>query len=225
MPDRYEVQARYAPALLSSAPFVIVEYYFLRQLSSGLAGKILAIGFGGLTMTAALYQLASFSCRHVGKYIEERIYDNGRDFPTTKFLLDNDLTLSPELKLQIYTKINKEFKINLIRKASDSPENRRRIHEAVGQVRKKHFKSGEVLTQRNIYYGSARNMAGGSVLAIIASLAAVILSLLDKSSGALGVSVFFLMVYILALPLSIIAMRFTARHYAQSLFDDFLGDK
>lgn len=222
--DRYDVQARYAPAILCSAPFILIGFYFLNSIDADFWNKLLALSFGGVTMSVALYFLFAYSCRAVGKMLEERMFNNGLDFPTTNFLLKKDPTFSEEQKTNIRAKIKSEFGIDLDDKVSDTCNNRRRINEAVCQIRRKHSSDNKILLQRNIYFGFAKNMAGGSIIAILASLVATGLSMLFSLGAVMGISVILLLTYLLTTCIFIVSMKFTSKHYALMLFDSFLGN-
>lgn len=223
MADKYDIQARYIPAIVCSVPFVALGFYFLGSIDLNFWGKVFAIGFGGLTMMAALYQVFAHFCRLLGKWLEENMFNDGLDFPTTILLLDDDPTCTPERKSELYRKIKAEFNIELEGKTADTPANRRRIHEAVGQIRKRFFKKNEMVLQRNIQFGVAKNLAGGAIIAILTSVVAIILSWLTNSDTALKVSTFLLITYALLAVGALWAMKFTAKHYALTLFDEFIG--
>lgn len=222
MPDKYDIHTQYAPAILYSASFVVIGFYFLSQIKTDIWGHILTLGIGGVTMTYALYQLARHSCRFLGKRLEESTFRDGRNFPTTRFLLEDNATYTTERKAEIISKIKKDFKADLSSFTIDTFTNRQRIHEVIGLVRKK-FKKQEMVLQRNIQYGFWRNLAGGSVIAIAVSLLAVLLSVITHMTTALEVSLLFLGTYILIAIFSFFAMKLCARYYALALFDELLS--
>jgi hypothetical protein len=123
----------------------------------------------------------------------------------------------------VIAKIKSEFKINLKGKTSDSPANRVAIHEAIGQIRKKFYKNSEMLLQRNIQFGFARNLAGGSIVAAIVSALGAAISLIVGATTAFQVLCCLLIGYTVVGLVTFWAIRFTAKHYAHTLFDEFLG--
>lgn len=222
MADKYDIQARYTPALLCSVPFMLLGFYFLNNIDSAFWSSAFGMSIGSLSLSAAMYVLASHSCQIVGKVLEERIFNNGDDFPTTTFLLDSDTSLTPERKKMIYSKINKEFGVDLNHKTSDSPKNRRLIHECVGQIRSKFFKKNEMVLQRNIQFGFAKNLAGGSLIAILACIVGLAVSQLINNPKATSLSLVLLLIYVIVGVGAYFSIRFTAKHYANTLFDEFL---
>lgn len=224
-PDRYEIQAQYTPAVLCSAPFIFFGIYYLAKIDLSVGPKILAVGFGSVTMSLALYQLWAHSCQILGKKLESYIFKDGLNYPTTEYLLDSNGKFSPEYKKIIIDKINADFKISLRGKTSDSENNRRRINEAVGQVRRTLWKKNPMVLQRNIQFGFAKNIAGGSIVAAIASLLLLIVGVVSHNRVDLEFSSLFLVVYLLSSIFFIFAIKFRAKYYASTLFDEYLGSK
>src|SRR5687768_11348989 len=109
MIDKYEVRTQYIPALLTSAPFIAFGFYFLGQLDTTFWNSLLTQAVSGVSMTFALYYLSAFTCRHAGKWIEDLMFQKGKNFPTTHFLLDDDTNCSLERKNEICKKIKKDF--------------------------------------------------------------------------------------------------------------------
>lgn len=223
MPDKYEIRAHYMPALLCSAPFMALGIYFIAQLDDQFWNSVLTQAFGGVTMSFALYFLAAFTCRHIGKWFEERIFGQGRDFPTTEFLLDTDANLSQERKQEIYNKVKTDFGIDLSNKTDGSSAGRKRIHEAVGQIRQRFFKKNEMILQRNIQFGFAKNLAGGAAAATGASLMLCALAVVSGQDQVLNVSILLLCIYTVLSLYGLVAMKSNAKRYAHTLFDEFLA--
>jgi hypothetical protein len=174
-------------------------------------------------MTIALYKLAEQSCRLAGKYIEYWLFKDGRYFPTTTYLIATDNTLSPERKKELYQKIKALHKVDLSSASKDTPKNRRRINEVIGQVRRKYVGKDTMVAQRNIQYGFFRNLSGGTLLAIPASVIGIILAELTHSAAATRVSEVLLVLYLIILLLAAPILRFLGKQYALTLFDELLG--
>ena len=223
MPDKYEIRAHYAPALLCSAPFIAFGFYFLGRIDGGFWNTLLAQAVSGISMTFALYYLAAFVCRHAGKWLEDTIFGYGINLPTTDYLIEGSALCSAERQDQIRTKILREFDINLNSKKADTRDNRRRIHEAVGGVRRKFFKKSEIILQRNIQFGFSKNLAGGALVSLAASLALGIISAIQHNSTCLTVSTLLAAWYTVLAVFGLIAMKPNAIRYAHTLFDEYLA--
>lgn len=222
MPDKYEIRAQYTPAILCSVPFILFSFYYLNTLNGDFWNSVGAQAAGGVTMAAALYYLAAFACRHTGKWLEDRIYARGNKFPTTEFLLDKDTSCSPERKQEIIRKINSDFSIDLSGRGEDTSSNRLRIHEAVGAIRQLFFKKNEMILLRNIQYGFAKNLAGGAIIALAASFATALFSVLAKAEAPFQISILLIVWYAMLATYGLLAMRSNSRRYAHTLYDEFL---
>lgn len=222
MPDKYEIHAQYVPTILYSASFAVISFYYLSQIKTDFWGTVLTLGVGGISMTFALYQLAKHMSRFVGVKLQEWIFRDGQNLPTTRFLLDNDTTYSAERKAEIVSKIKNEFGFNLSANTTDSFTNRRRIHEVVGQVRKRYIKR-EMVLQRNIQYGFWRNLMGGALIALPVSVVAVTLGYVTRLKTGLVMASLFLLAYFVTGIVSFFAMKLCAKYYALALYDELLS--
>jgi hypothetical protein len=224
MPEKYEIQARFTPALLCSAPFIAFGFYFLSGADKGFWSTLLAQAVAGVSMTFALYYLAAFVCRQIGKWLEDKMYGNGLNFPTTDYLIEGSILCSSERQDSIRYKIEQEFGIDLAAKKADTGANRRRINEAVAAVRRKFFKKSEIILQRNIQFGFAKNLAGGAILSFVASLLLGIISVASLNYTSATVSALLAVWYASLSAFGLMAMRSNAIRYAHTLFEEYLAD-
>lgn len=81
--DRYSLQARLAPALLSLFPAILLIAVQFPQLYETAAGLV------GLALACGVLTLASHFARTRGKKVEERLYTKWGGRPTTRFLLND----------------------------------------------------------------------------------------------------------------------------------------
>lgn len=80
--DRYSLQARLAPALLTSFPAILliaIQFPLLYETAAGLIGLVLVCG---------VLTVASHFARTRGKKVEERLNSKWGGRPTTRFLLN-----------------------------------------------------------------------------------------------------------------------------------------
>jgi hypothetical protein len=223
LPAKYDLEARYVPAVLCSAPFIALGFYFIVGIDAGFWSKLFALSFGGITMTVALYKLADQSCRLAGKYLEHVIFKNGTNFPTTAYLLAGDTTFTSHRKTELIQKIKALVKVDLSSFTKDNLTNRKRVNEVIGQVRRRFVGKNAMVTQRNIQYGFFRNLAGGTLLAIPASILGIALASFKHSLTAMRVSEVLLTCYLIILVLAVPVLKFLAKQYALTLFDELLG--
>jgi len=223
MPDKYELRTQYIPALLCSLPFTLFGVYFLHNLDTDFWNTVLAQAAGGFSIAAALYYFASKVCRSVGKLIEEKIFKDGREFPTSRFLMDSDEHFSDDFKQEIFIKIKGEFGIELDGKTAGRATDKRRIHEAVSRIRQKFFMKNDLIAQRNIDYGFSRNTLGGAVVALVASIGLAILSLLTDADAALKLSALLIIWNALLIIFGWLTLHSNADRYAHTLFTEFVS--
>jgi len=221
--DRYDIEARYVPALASSVPFLFFGYYFINGIDGAFWQSAFALTVGSVGLSTALYLIAVHFCRTLGKVIEERWFRNGLTFPTTAFLIDSDTNLTPNRKTEIRRKVKKQFNIDLGTATEGTDADRRLIHEAVGQIRKTFYRNNHLLQQRNIQFGLTRNLLAGSLVAITVSAAGLFLGSLTNNTTASAVAVTLLIAYLFLATASVLLLKFTARQYAYTLYDEFIA--
>lgn len=221
--DRYDIEARYIPALACAVPFLFFGYYFINGIDGAFWQSAFTLTVGSVGLSTALYLIAIHFCRTLGKVIEEKWFRKGLSFPTTEFLLDSDTNLTPSRKAEIRGKIKKRFKIDLSNSTGGTDTDRQRIHEAIGQVRKIFYRDNHLVQQRNIQFGLTRNLLAGSLVASAVSAAGLLISSLASNSTASAVATILLVSYALLAAISALLLKFTARQYACTLFDEFIA--
>ncbi len=221
--DRYDIEARYVPALVCSVPFLFLGYYFINGIDGAFWQSAFALTVGSVGLSTALYLVAIHFCRTIGKVIEEKWFHKGLTFPTTEFLLDSDTSLTPRRKAEIRRKIKDRFKIDLSTATEGSDANRRLINEAVGQIRKIFYGDNHLVQQRNIQFGLTRNLLAGSLIAIVISAAGLLLSDLTDNPTASAMALTLFGAYTLLAIVSAALVKFTARQYASTLYDEFIA--
>jgi hypothetical protein len=163
--------------------------------------------------------------RFLGKFLFEKlIFNDELNMPTTRFLLYSDNEFSEQYKEKIRQKINTNFKIILPSREdelSDINSCRKRIVEAVGLIRNK-VKNGNLLLQHNMEYGFARNLIGGSIIAVCISGLDIFyfMKLGNVLLGYLSIilTIFFSFCLILSKPI----INHLGKVYAKRLFQEYL---
>ncbi len=225
MPDKYEIETHYYPALLNSVPFLLLGYYFLSNIDNAFWGHAATATIGGIGIASALYWLQMSMCRAIGKVIEDRLFDTGKKMPTTELMITSDQRLSQDRKGSIVAKVQKDFGIKLKGRLEDTPSNRVFINEAIGQIRTKMGRNNPLISQRNRQYGFVRNMLGGALLAEAASVLGIAVSMLSDNSIALNLAVFFAVIYAVVAGIMFALLRFMGVQYACALYDEYLASK
>lgn len=174
MLNKYTRTARIYPAIICSIPIFMLNYFLLSSYTADFFASLEGIKWvGGITISVALTFLLAQAGRFVGKELFEKIHFKDELYmPTTEFLLHSDTTYSAEHKNRLHSKILAEFAIQIHpteQEDKDVIAARRTIVESVSMIRGK-VKNGQLLLQHNIEYGFARNLIGGSLLALYISI-------------------------------------------------------
>ena len=219
----YEIRARLVPALICSVPFLAFGYFFLANIDAAFARMVLAQAIGGVGMMAAMFLFLAFAARYVGTWLQDVMFKDGGRFPTTLYLLDQDDTFSDERKRQIRSKVRKEFDVDISNYTADTVQSRQRIGEAVSHIRKKFFAKSGLALQRNIEFGIAKNIAGGSIIAFAVCLMMVAIGLMASLTTALYFGLIATPIYMLLIAFGWMAMKANAKRYATALFEEYLA--
>lgn len=228
MIDRYDRVARVYPAILSSLPLLLLNYFLLRlHLGPLLDDFAKAKWPGGIAITVVAMYLLAQAARIVGKELfEDTVFENETRMPTTELLLHGNSGLSAEHRAQIHVRLAHDFDLHPFgpdRERLDELGARRILVDCVRQMRRK-VGNGRLLLKHNSEYGFIRNLAGGALLASVISLVDLALfgsvwpnTLAYSLSLALAVS--YVIVMASARPL----MRRLGHRYALVLMQEYLG--
>lgn len=223
--NQYNVEARYIPSLVCSVPFFFFAYYYVQGMDNDFWNSAAGLAIGGVGLSAAMLIVMVNFCRNFGKFIEEKIFNDGLSFPTTTFLLDYDKNLSSGYKKKIIEMIKDRFDIDLIDETEGTADNRRTINEAVRRINSMFFGKSDLILQRTIQFGFAKNILAGSIIATFVSEAGVVVSALSNNITAMHVATVLLVLYTGIALIAFASVRFVARHYAQALYGEFIASK
>lgn len=219
--DRYDLEARYAPALINSLPFFVLAYYYLRNLDANFWDSALSLNIGSISVSVALYLLAVNFFRVSGKLVEELIFKDGACFPTTELLLKSDKTYTDKRKELIIDGLRKKYSYDLRGKTRDTAQNRKLINEVIRSMRAD-YRTKPMVQQRNIQYGFMRNLLAGSFLSVIVLLVCTVVNLQAGNETAQAITSVLLVSYGLLFIASFSTLKYIAKQYAFTLFDEFL---
>ncbi|MDP3988058.1 MAG: hypothetical protein Q8P80_02845 [Candidatus Levybacteria bacterium] len=228
--SQYYVIARIFPATLSSVPFFILHYFFLRDRIGDFLIELSSIKWlSDVTISVALIFLLVQISRLISKeFYEKIIYSDGLGLPTTNYLLHLDSFYSAEFTKKIHQKIFNDFNINIPsakKEISDEIGSRKKIAEAVNLIRTK-VGAGNLVQQHNIEYGFIRNIIGGSVIATIVSiLNAVIFYWIYFDKIAFILSGIIAIVYLLLVGFGKKLIHSFGTAYARVLIQEYMSKK
>lgn len=216
--SEYNIKARVFPALICVLPLLLAKHYVVDQY---FAFSLSQIVFGDISVALILvYFLAQ-----VNRLISKALFEDKYSFPTDTKLLPSSKDLSKEYRNNLSVKIKQDFNLTLpsLREESDDiTDVKLRIREIVKSIINK-VKNGHLLYQHNIEYGFARNIMGGSVLAIIVSLINVVLfAYLFPNKALLIVSIVGAVIYAIPILLHKRILNHYSEEYSQVLFREYL---
>lgn len=225
--DRYTIGARLFPAMLASIPFFVLGYYFITPKLGQFVTMISSYAWvGDITITMAGVFLLMQTSRWISKpFFEDRIFNNGKNFPTISFLMFSNDYYSSEHKLQIHEKIHSDFNVTLYterQEAEDMNGARRRIKEAISLVRNSVGNNGLVL-QHSIEYGFARNFLGAAVLSTFVSILNLgVFYFVERNNIAITICIVTLIIYGGYVLIGGRIMKYLANNYADVFLNEYL---
>lgn len=226
--DFYFLVARIIPAALSGIPLFVFQFFVLRtQLSEFWNALLGAQIVSNVTISMAFLIAFIMLSRYLSKvFFEVHMFDDGRSFPTTQFLLHADTTYSQGYTSQIHERIRNDFGIQIpteVQEASDEAQSRKLIREAVDLIRAKVGK-GRLVNQHVAEYGFWRNLAGGSVLGLfLAAADLLVFWLAYPNNVALLISIALVGVYSLHLIFAKRLIVSHGRYYAKVLIQEYMA--
>lgn len=226
--DSYSITARIFPAILSSVPFFVLHFYYLRPTLGQFWDDLLTAQIvSDITIALVFLFLLIQVSRYISKeFFEKSMFADGLSLPTTDYLLHLNSHFSPEYTIKIHAKIKSDFDIEIPsakEEATDTKRSRKLITEVVGQIREK-VGDGRLVSQHNAEYGFSRNLAGGSVAALFISLVDVgVFWFIFNNPVALWLSAILSTIYLLAILFSRKIILAFGNHYAQKLIEEYMS--
>ena len=225
--DKYTREAKLYPAIATLLPFLLLYYFALEEYLSGFVDTVLSLAIGGVTIAIALIFLLMEANRFISKMmLEKRYFDSELMMPTTNLLVFKDSTYSDDHKERIRKKIYADFGKQLLSKREEADNEtlaRQLIAEAVSMIRAK-MKGGRLILQHNTQYGAARNLIGGSYIALGVSIVAMATFLwVAPNPIAVVLSLVLCVIYATLIISGKYIMTNLGTYYARVLFQEYIG--
>ena len=228
--NSYAIFARYLPAILSALPFFVFWFYLSDNVQlEELVSFILSLKFfGGTTFSIAFLYICSLAIREISKHFERKYFtdDEAQGFPTTYLMTYADSTFSDSYKDKYRKLISNQFDFELLDKEQEEAnpiEARKRLDEAAGLIRAT-IQEGYLVLKHNIWYGSFRNLIGGTAISIPLCIFEIVLGWFwvedNKVLFILGI-LFFIYLILFLLRKRILIRNGEA--YAKQLLSEFIG--
>lgn len=229
MKDKYYLQARLFPTVLTSIPLLLllnvaVAPYYNQHLKDILVFLPALVNIG---LSSAVIFLFVQINRLVSKELFQKVFftDEIR-MPATDNLLWHSNYYPDEIRQLIHTKIKTSFGIDLLSKEAEKMDElkaRKVIVSACAQIRNV-TRESKLLLQHNIEYGFCRNLIGGSFIAVVFCVSFVVYALYHKVP-LVGVGIILLVIYSLPILFSKFIIKRYGNYYAKVLIEQFLTIK
>lgn len=217
--SKYTLEARVYPTIIGLIPFYLLQYYYLSNFifSDLVTAKIV----GNVSVSLiVLYFVTELVVRYPSKILEDKLFNNKLNFPTTNFLLFGNDEYTKSFKRNVRLKVKNDFSLMLLdeqEEFKDEKEARMRIKEAVG-VMIKFVKDGHLVLKHNISYGFFRNLWGASLVGIIFSVILVYISWYSSlSKTGIGFGIFYLLYVLLGNRI----IKYFGESYARKLIEEY----
>ena len=228
--DKYEVVARYIPAIISVIPLahfllIVLSKDFFNGLLDSVAWMLVANLSFPVVFGIGIVQLQTWFSK---TFVEEAVFGKGGvNFPTTQILLYGEGLYSKVQKNNLRTLIQKKFNISLHPvevETNNTVEARLLAREAVSQVRRSVGNAGMVHGY-NIRYGFLRNLIGGIVWSVFGATGAAIYYWIHHDVAVMLFFIIWNVVHILMFTIKRYILNKAAFTYADALFTEFLSER
>lgn len=225
--DRYGVQGRLFPSIISSLPLLVLAFFLSEDVELKELGRYLQsvkpyAGFG--VSAVALYFYAQV-IRFVSKLIEDSYFIRGPGFPTTYLMTYADGTHSKDYKDRYRGKVKRDFGMDLLdetQERQDPEEAKKRLAEATKQVILK-VRKGQLVFKHNVWYGFIRNLIGGAVFSLAFCALNILLGFsVLKSHRLIAVSLALAIPYVFLIIFWKPLLKQNAEAYAEQLIAEYM---
>ena len=164
--------------------------------------------------------------RLVSKEVFQRFYFKDEiSMPTTNHLLWSNSKIDNQTKAMIREKIQTHYSITLMDEESETLNEltcRKQVVTAVSQIRNS-LRENKLLLQHNIEYGFFRNFLGGSLIAIVFSIAILIYGNIQHDTTLVTTGTLLTIIYLTPILLSKILINRYGNYYSKILYEQFLS--
>lgn len=177
--DEYSLNARVRPALLALLSLTIFFHLAFPQLYTALAGAISIFVVFGLVTALAHY------CRSAGRNLESKLFSAWGGKPTTLLLRHRDTRIDPITKSRYHEFLTKNIAQWIAPSVEDELNNPQKADQAYDSAVRwlleytRDQKKYSILFKENISYGFRRNCYGIKFLAVVLTIAPVVVVVVD----------------------------------------------
>lgn len=223
--ESYNFKVFYLSSIIASIPMVVLASMIPLTEWNKLFWAFEYANYFTVAIGIILLSPVTQAKRSLAKYIENKLFDYGKCFPTTEMLLLSDTTLSRPYKENIRKKAETLSSILLLDESTElsNPDEARRTLKDIMVYIRRYAEGIKFHHDANIAYGFVKNMAAGLIIVFPFTILAMILFYQQQQNEAglyiVGAYAVFSLIYLL-FSKQIIKER--ANNYAQRLFEDFM---
>ena len=224
----YYIKARFFPTLLTVIPLLILVNVIIAPVYHNSLSQIFDILpiITNLGLSGALIFLMVLVNGLVSKEVFQRYYFKDEiNMPTTNHLLWSNSKIDNQTKAMIREKIQTHYSITLMDEESETLNEltcRKQVVTAVSQIRNS-LRENKLLLQHNIEYGFFRNFLGGSLIAIVFSIAILIYGNIQHDTTLVTTGTLLTIIYLTPILLSKILINRYGNYYSKILYEQFLS--
>lgn len=226
MKSKYTLYARAFPAALTMIPFVVLYIWVLAPLVEPILKPVweyLPV-VTGVSINLVLLYLFEQLNRFVSKVcFQDRIFKDDLHFPTTDILMPSNPMLDNETRKRYFELIKRDFDVDVVKslsKLKTDGEKRMMLTRLVGQIRPM-LKNNSMVQQHNREFGFVRNFVGGSVGALLVSIAIIAICCYSPNDALLITAIVMVVFYLLCIILSKVLIIKFGKNYAYVLFEQY----
>jgi hypothetical protein len=220
--DEYNLKARVLPSALCIVPFLVLKHYLLDAWLVNHPDLGWFAGYLGDSMTILVLV---YLLTHINRTASKVLFEDKKEFPTTRYLLPSSKELSNQYRNSIDVKVRTDFGLSLPALAdevSNLEKTKKEIIEIVQLVINK-VRNGHLVFKHNVEYGFFRNLAGGSSVAILVSLITLCFSVYTGNTTLQKVTLVTSLVYFLLTIFAWLMLKHNSKEYARVLFREYAG--
>lgn len=222
--DDYDIKVFYFSSLIAAIPIVVIAGMIPLTEWNQLFWAFEYANYLTVAIGIILLTPISQTKRSLAKFIENKLFDNGRRFPTTEMLLLSDTSLSSSFKENIRKKGEKLSSISLLNETTESsdPDQARRTIKDMMVFIRRHAEGMKFNHDANIAYGFTKNMTAGLIIVFPINLLGMFLFCKQHSPAGLYILGAYTGLSFIYLLFSKYLIKERANNYAQRLFEDFM---
>jgi hypothetical protein len=221
--NEYGVKARLFPALLCLPPFLLFKVFAIDPfVPPGLLNKLFVVIAADVSYSAILIYLLA----QINRFVSKSLFEDKAKFPSTLMLLPSSRKMSAQLRQLIGQRIQRDFHMSLPTAADEegNPADAKTRSREIASLIVNKVGRGKLLFQHNIEYGFVRNLVGGSLVALVVSIAAAtVFAWVLPEHNAEVIARVFTFLYLLPVIFSRQIIRHFGEEYAEILFREYTG--